>query len=110
MLRCLMLAVCLLSAAVADAARRAPAIVLPEKYAAEHYARLQPYERQRCERYVNQLYLIEARKQLGALHNSDRSDMAKRAEQLSKDYDTFCLAPAAKLPPLPAVPTPPAAP
>jgi hypothetical protein len=96
-----MLALGLLSTTVLGASRAAP-VSLPEKYTAEHYARLQPYERERCDRFVNQLYLIAKRKQLGGLHSNDKGDMAKRAEQIDKDYEKYCLAPAAKLPPLPA--------
>lgn len=89
MYRCL---ICLLLTSHVLAAR-APdhPIVLPDKYAADKYARLQPYERQRCDRLVSERMLIEKRRQLGALHSAIKTDMDKRADQIDKDYDRYCI-------------------
>jgi hypothetical protein len=83
--------ICLLLAGSTLAATRGTPIALPDKYSAEKYADLKPYERQRCDRLVNELKLIEKRRQLGAIHSATKTDMDKRREQIDADYDRFCL-------------------
>ena len=72
-------------------AASAPATVdLAEKYTPEHYANLKPFERDRCDRFVNELRLMQKRKQMGA-RPGDADKMKERSEQIDKDYDKYCL-------------------
>ncbi|MBV8467269.1 MAG: hypothetical protein JO218_15110 [Burkholderiales bacterium] len=65
-------------------------MTLPDKYAADKYADLQPFERGRCDGYVKELTLIEKRKHLG-MRAGDAEAMAKRTAQIDKLYDRYCL-------------------
>jgi hypothetical protein len=82
--------------AVAKHVAEAP-IVLPEKYAPEKYAGLKPFERERCDRYLSELTLMEKRKRLG-LNPGEAAKMRDRSAKIDQNYDRYCL----KLPDVPA--------
>jgi len=77
-------------AQAAPARKAEPPIALPDKYAADKYADLQPFERSRCDGYVNELTLMEKRKRLG-VRAGDAAAMEKRTAQIDKLYDRYCL-------------------
>lgn len=78
------------TAVLAGTAKPAAPAELPDKYAADRYASLKPFERDRCDRYVGELRLMAKRKQLGG-RPGDTEKMKARAEQLDKDYTKYCL-------------------
>jgi hypothetical protein len=77
-------------ASAAPAHKAEPPVTLPDKYAADKYADLQPFERSRCDGYVSELTLMEKRKRLG-LHAGEAQAMEKRAAQIDKLYDRYCV-------------------
>jgi hypothetical protein len=55
-------------------------------------SRLPAAERQQCERWLNELTLIEARKRLGAVKDWAQSPMKRRADEISRNYQRRCTA------------------
>ncbi|MBV8658505.1 MAG: hypothetical protein JO142_11835 [Burkholderiales bacterium] len=85
----LMLWCCMAVNVLAGSAK--PAVIeLPEKYTPDHYANLQPFERDRCDRYVNELRLMAKREHMGG-RPGDADKMKARTEQIDKDYNKYCL-------------------
>ena len=63
---------------------------LPDKYSPILYEHLPGKEKARCEKYVNELVLIEKRKKMGA-KPWDLEKMAAKQAKIEADYDKYCL-------------------
>ncbi|HEY9100598.1 hypothetical protein [Chitinimonas sp.] len=85
---------CLLPLTVLAASKPAPKeepIVLPDKYAPIFYEHLQGKEKERCEKYVGELTMMEKRKRMGMVQNWDKEKMEKKQQKIAEDYDRYCL-------------------
>ncbi|GAB3248184.1 hypothetical protein [Chitinimonas naiadis] len=83
-----------LSVAVSAASKPAPKpepIILPDKYTPIFYEHLQGKERERCEKYVEELTIMEKRKRMGMVQPWDKEKMEKKQLKIADDYDKYCL-------------------
>ncbi|MGQ5524605.1 hypothetical protein ACUHMQ_15280 [Chitinimonas sp. PSY-7] len=64
---------------------------LPDKYSPILYEHLEGKERTRCDKYVDELKIIEKRKAGGRVKPWDRDKMDAKEKQIEKNYDKYCL-------------------
>ncbi|WP_269532612.1 hypothetical protein [Chitinimonas sp. BJYL2] len=65
-------------------------VTLPDKYTPIFYEHLKGKEKDRCDKYVKELKVMETRKRLGA-QPWELERMAAKRDKIEKDYDKFCL-------------------
>ncbi|MBV1776406.1 hypothetical protein KSF73_11860 [Burkholderiaceae bacterium DAT-1] len=65
-------------------------VTLPDKYTPIMIEHLQPFERARCEKMINELKLMETRKRMG-VRAWELDKMQARAKAIETNYDRYCL-------------------
>ncbi|QNM97839.1 hypothetical protein [Chitinimonas koreensis] len=66
-------------------------ITLPDKYSPIFYEHLTGPEKTRCEKYVDELMLMEKRQRMGATKPWDLEKMKAKRQRIDADYDKYCL-------------------